>query len=283
MSSIKFSYYLGCRERILKREYGELIGFLKSAGYSAIEPLEFFGTEQMFDSIAEADALASMLRSENIAVSCYSVYIDVYEDIAAAEQYLKKQIDIAHALGCPYFHHTLRPPLEATSLSIDINVVMPALLSTLKKLADHAASKGITMLYEPQGFCFNGANLSELVNALRGNGVENVGVCLDFGNPAFVDYKAIDLMAELLPLIRNVHIKDYKYCDNDSVSYRSIGGRNFYEVGYGLGDMQCAECVEKLVKSGYNGYFATELMPDGTSPDDAGVAAISAITQAKLP
>ena len=277
MSSIKFSYYLGCRERILKREYGELIRFLKSAEYSAIEPLEFFGTEQMFDSVAEADALASMLRSENITVSCYSVYIDVYEDIPAAEQYLKKQIDIAHALGCPYFHHTLRTPLEATPSGVDINVIMPALLPTLKKLADYASFKGITLLYEPQGLCFNGANLSKLVSTLRGSGVENVGVCLDFGNPTFVDCKAFELIGELLPLIRNVHIKDYKFGDINAPNYISVGGRHFYEVGYGLGDMQCAECVEKLVKSGYNGYFATELMPDGTSPDDAGISAIKII------
>ena len=279
MESIKFSYYLGCRERILKREYGELVSFLKRSGYSAIEPLEFIGQEQMFDGIDEATRLSFILKREEIAVSCYSVYVDVYEDPDAAEKFLKKQIDITSALGCPYFHHTLRPLLDQSLGEVDIDVVMPAILPTLKRLAEYAATKGITMLYEPQGLCFNGANLSKLINSLKSMGAENVGVCLDFGNPAFVDYKASNLIDELAPLICHVHIKDYKYCDCDDASYSSISGKHFYEVGYGLGDMQCDECVRRLVERGYGGYFSTELTPVGTTPDDAGIDAVKSVAQ----
>ena len=279
MESIKFSYYLGCRERILKREYGELVSFLKRSGYSAIEPLEFIGQEQMFDGIDEATRLSFILKREEIAVSCYSVYVDVYEDPDAAEKFLKKQIDITSALGCPYFHHTLRPLLDQSLGEVDIDVVMPAILPTLKRLAEYAATKGITMLYEPQGLCFNGANLSKLINSLKSMGAENVGVCLDFGNPAFVDYKALNLIDELAPLICHVHIKDYKYCDCDDASCSSISGKHFYEVGYGLGDMQCDECVRRLVERGYGGYFSTELTPVGTTPDDAGIDAVKSVAQ----
>ena len=279
MDSVRFSYYLGCRERILKREYDEFVGFLKQAGYTAIEPLEFSMLEQMFDSVDDATALSSMLKREGIAVSCYSVYIDVYEDPDAAEKYLKKQIDITSALGCPYFHHTLRPLLDKSSGEVDIDVVMPAILPTLKRLADYAATKGITLLYEPQGLCFNGANLLRLINDLIGEGVTNVGVCLDLGNPAFADYKALDYISELAPLIRHVHIKDYKYCGVDAASYRSIGGKHFCEVAYGCGDMQCDECVRRLVERGYDGYFSTELAPVGIIPDDAGIDAIKEIAK----
>ena len=279
MESIKFSYYLGCRERILKREYGELVSFLKRSGYSAIEPLEFIGQEQMFDGIDEATRLSFILKSEEIAVSCYSVYVDVYEDPDAAEKFLKKQIDITSALGCPYFHHTLRPLLDQSLGEVDIDVVMPAILPTLKRLAEYAATKGITMLYEPQGLCFNGTNLSKLINSLKSMGAENVGVCLDFGNPAFVDYKALNLIDELVPLIRHVHIKDYKYCGVDTASYKSIGGKHFCEVAYGRGDMRCSECIGKLIDRGYDGYFSTELSPVGISPDDAGIDAVKSVAQ----
>ena len=279
MDSVRFSYYLGCRERILKREYDEFVGFLKQAGYTAIEPLEFSMLEQMFDSVDDATALSSMLKREGIAVSCYSVYIDVYEDPDAAEKYLKKQIDITSALGCPYFHHTLRTLLDKSSGEVDIDVVMPAILPTLKRLAEYAVDKEITLLYEPQGLCFNGANLSKLINSLKSMGAENVGVCLDFGNPAFVDYKALNLIDELVPLIRHVHIKDYKYCDCDDAIYRSISGKCFFEVGYGFGDMQCDECVRRLVERGYGGYFSTELTPVGTTPDDAGIDAVKSVAQ----
>ena len=278
MDSVRFSYYLGCRERILKREYDELVGFLKQAGYTAIEPLEFSMLEQMFDSVDDATALSSMLKREGIAVSCYSVYIDVYEDPDAAEKYLKKQVDIVDALGCPYLHHTLRPPLDPLSGCVDIDVVMPKVLPALKRVVDYAATKGIMLLYEPQGLCFNGANLSRLINSLKSMGAENVGVCLDFGNPAFVDYKASNLIDELAPLICHVHIKDYKYCDCDDASYSSISGKHFYEVGYGLGDMQCDECVRRLVERGYGGYFSTELYPVGSSFDDAGIDAVKSVT-----
>ena len=40
MDSVRFSYYLGCRERILKREYDELVGFLKLVQNEIPELLE---------------------------------------------------------------------------------------------------------------------------------------------------------------------------------------------------------------------------------------------------
>ena len=269
MNSIKFSYYFGCRERVISREYESFFEFLKRAGYDAIELLEMFGGEQIFDSYSEAIEFAKLLKLNNISTSCHSVYIDVYESFDFAEDYLKKQVDIASILGSPYLHHTIKPPLEITSESTDTDSLISKGLPLLKNVADYAKSKGIKLLYEPQGMYFNGEGLKKLINAFRENGVENVGVCIDFGNPMFVDSTPIEIMAELMPYVCHAHIKDYKLCPDGEGDYRSAGGQCFYEVGYGQGDMKNNECMKILFDAGYNGYFSTELCPRDMSSDDA--------------
>ena len=122
-------------------------------------------------------------------------------------------------------------------------------------------------------------NLQKLIKALENNGAENIKICLDLGNPAFVDYDAHRYIEELGHLIRHVHIKDYRYSEGDG-NYESFSGKRFFEVGYGMGDMQNARCLEMLLKRGYDGYFSTELTPVGISSDDAGVDAIRQIRQA---
>lgn len=277
MNSIKFSYYFGCRERVMSREYEGLFGFLKSAGYDAIELLELFGGEQIFDNDSEAIEFAKLLKLNNISVSCHSVYIDVYESFDFAEDYLKKQVDIASILGSPYLHHTIKPQLEITSESTDTDSLILKVLPLLKNVADYAKSKGIKLLYEPQGMYFNGEGLKKLINAFKESGVENVGVCIDFGNPMFVDFTPIEIMAELMPYVCHAHIKDYKLCSDGEGDYRSAGGQCFYEVRYGQGDMKNNECMKILLDAGYSGYFSTELCPRDMSADDAGVEAMAEI------
>ena len=277
MNSIKFSYYFGCRERVISREYDNLFAFLKSEGYEAIELLELYNEEQIFNSESEACEFADLLKLNNISVSCHSVYVDVFESIEFSENYLKKQVDIASIIGSPYLHHTIKPQLEITSEKEDVDDLIAKVLPVLKNVADYAKSKGIKLLYEPQGMYFNGEGLKKPINAFVENGVENVGVCIDFGNTMFVDYTPMQIIADLMPYVCHAHIKDYKLCAEGEGDYRSAAGQSFYEVGYGRGDMKNSECLKALLCAGYDGYFSTELTPRGVEADDAGVDAIAKI------
>ena len=277
-TNMKFSYYFGSRERVMAREYDSLFEFLKTNGYEAVELLEMYNGEQIFNSEAEVLEFARLLKLNGIASSCYSVYMDIYDKkIGSAEEYLKKQVDIASILGSPYLHHTLKPELEKTSDLINIDDLLSVGMPILKNVADYAKSKGITLLYEPQGMYFNGAGLKKLIDTFAKMGVENVGVCSDFGNSMFVDYAPYEIISEMMQYVRHVHIKDYKLCPDGEGDYRSSGGQCFYEVEYAKGDMKNRECIEALLDAGYNGYFSTELNPRGMTSDDAGVDALKRI------
>ena len=279
MDRIKFSYYFGCRERVLAKEYTKLLDFLKNEGnsYDAIELLEMFGEQQLFENESETLEFVTLLKANGISVSCHSVYIDIYDNFDEAEDYLKKQIDVAVNLGSPYLHHTLKPSLEITSSDTDTDALLRKGLPLLKNVADYAKSKGIKMLYEPQGMYFNGEGLKKLIDALLGLGIENVGVCIDLGNTMFVDYTAEQSISDFMPYVCHVHIKDYKIVSDGEGDYRSAGGKCFYEIGYGQGNMKNDECIRTLLDAGYNGYFSTELNPRGSNSDDAGIDAISKI------
>lgn len=282
MNSIKFSYYFGCRERVMSRDYDNLFAFLKSADYKAIELLEIFGEEQIFNSESEVREFADLLKLNNISVSCHSVYIDVFNDFKLAEDYLKNQVDIASVLGSPFLHHTIKPQLEKTFEESNADNLIPKVLPTLKSIADYAKKKGIKLLYEPQGMYFNGEGLKKLINAFKESGVENVGVCMDFGNSMFVDYMPMQVLTDMMPYVCHAHIKDYKICAEGEGDYRSAGGKSFYEVGYDQGDMKNSECLQTLLSAGYDGYFSTELIPRDISSDDAGVDAVERIRKELL-
>ena len=282
---MKFSYYVGCRERILSRDYDGMIEFLHAHGYSAIEPLESeLASCHMFSSLAEASELRAILDREGIAVSCYSVCSDIYTTPTASREFLYSQAEIAAALGSPYLHHTIYPPFAPTpdmpSYSAVLDVVFPVLCDVIR----YAASLGVTVIYEPQGLVFNGRGLVELITKLRTiAGCSDVGICFDCGNPAFVDCSSAELLDELLPLVRHVHVKDYKFLDPSVLTapYRTASLRPMTEVTVGDGDMHAAQMLARLDEYCYSYYYSIETTPSApmTDFDAAGIEAVKFIKE----
>lgn len=288
MANVKFSYYTGCRERLLSRDYNGLFSFLRENGYTAIEPLEFeLANEKIFSSYDEAVALRSLLDENGIAVSCYSVCVDVFADPASSREFLLTQAKIAAALGSPYLHHTIYPPFVNVPDMPTYDEALQGVLPTLCDVIRYASKLGVTVLYEPQGFVFNGKSLASLIKHLHTvEGCEDVGVCFDFGNSAFVDCEPTDLLNELFPFVRHVHLKDYKYVDEsiNADKYRTKGGKAMVEVLFGEGDMNVERLISVLREKGYNGYCSTEVIPivPKIDHDVAGNLAVEFIRKNKI-
>ncbi len=280
---MKFAYYSGCRESVLRRDYKSLADFLHKNGYSAVELLEnAFSDKPLFTSLKEAEDFRAYMSSRDIKIACYSVYADVYLNIDGIVDYLKEQIDIAVSLGSPYFHHTIRIPLTLSENDLSYEEMTNTVFPRLCEIIRYAARRGIEVLYEPQGMYYNGFGLLNLVEKLRGeDGCENVGICFDCGNPAFVDCAPYELLQKTIPYVKHVHLKDYKYIfeQNCKGANSTACGRNICEVPVGDGDMRILDCVKLLEDSGYNGYYSTEVNPGAPdiTTDDAGVMAIRAL------
>ena len=280
---MKYSYYSGCRERVLTRDYNALCKFVHDNGYVAMELLEnWFVDDPLFNTVDEAEKFKDILDANKLCVSCYSVYIDVYTEAEIAKEYLKKQIRIANAVGSPYFHHTIYPPLVCSDKSFE--ELLGSVKPTLCEIIRYAASYGFTVLYEPQGMYFNGDAFIDFIKELKNeDGCNDVGVCFDNGNSAFVDYPPYELLCKTLENVKHVHIKDYKYLSDDETAnlYVTKSGKKMREVQYGHGDMRGIDCIRVLEKNGYSGFYSTELnlQDKQISADEAGCRAVAELKE----
>ena len=228
-----------------------------------------------FNDLKEAEKTAEVLKRYGLKTSCFSVGASLYgPDMQKVEEGFKRYSEIAAILGSSYLHHTLFHPLVLPPNPPSYETVFNAVIDSVERVAAHAKQFGVSCLYEPQGMYFNGAGLKKLIDTFAKMGVENVGVCADFGNSMFVDYAPCEIISEMMQYVCHVHIKDYKLCPDGEGDYRSSGGQCFYEVEYAKGDMKNRECIKALLDAGYNGYFSTELNPRRVTADDAGVDAL---------
>jgi len=267
----------------LTRDYAQLSDFLTQNGYSAIELLEnAFVNEPLFSSIAEARDFRAYMERCGISIACFSVYIDIYTDTQNSLDYLKHQIDIASALGAPYFHHTIKVPIVSGDNDPTYDELIELVLPVIREVVAYAYKHDIIAIYEPQGIYYNGRGFIRFIERLRSiPGGEHVGVCFDCGNSAFVDCHPYELLKEILPYVKHVHLKDYKYLGKDDKSgvYRSLCGRKMTEVPLGEGDMRVLDSVNMLEEFGYDGYYSTEINPcaGDIGCDAGGIMAIKLI------
>ena len=262
---MKFAMYYGFCEMLRERSIPNTIDYLKEHGLEGVEFI-FSGKDPSKDLIGNlytAHKLGEAFKKEGIEVSCYSAYCDVYDkdEIPAA----LTRIEIAKALGSPFFHHTLIPQLHLPIDPQDFDQRLPYVLDVAERIADHAQKHGITVLYEEQGRYINGIErFGTFFNEMKRR-CENVGVCADFGNILYAGEKPEDFIAAYIDDIKHVHIKDYHFktfeecpdCPGDGWGKAKYGWALNSVVGEGIVDME--KCLKLLKATGYSGYYSLEI------------------------
>lgn len=278
---MKFGYYSGCREMLLEKGQEQLIKYIKENGFTHYEPLEnTFVGDDLFGGVEGAKAFRDRMDSEGIGCACYSVYIDIYPDTERARRILMNSVDIAAALGSPFMHHTVYTALEMKDGMPTFDELYAAVKPVLTDVIKYASSRGITVLYEPQGMYFNGIpGFPAFFNALRNeDGCESIGICFDFGNSIFVGCQPYSILEGMYPFVRHAHFKDYRFTDAAPASgiYRIRDGRTVEDVPVGTGDMECERCLGFLIDHGYKGVYSTESVPkaSGMNAESGGAMAM---------
>lgn len=262
---MKFAMYYGFGEMLRDRDIADTISYLKEHGLCSVEFI-FSGkdvTKDLVGNIRVAEKLREAFEKENISVCCYSAYCDVYDkdEIPAA----LTRIEIAKALGSPFFHHTLIPQLYLPVEPKDFEQRLPYTLDIAEKIANHAEKNGITVLYEEQGRYINGIeNFGIFFNEMKRR-CKNVGVCADFGNIFYAGEKPEDFIATYIDDIKHVHVKDYHFktfeecpdCPGDGWGKAKYGWVQSSVVGEGIVDME--KCLKLLKAAGYNGVYSLEI------------------------
>lgn len=231
---------------------------LKQEGFDAVEPITLRDFWDDSVAIYNAEKIRERVEQNGMEVSCYSLAVNMLTD-PNAKKLLKKTTDLAAAMGAPYLHHTMQLKLKHTALPV-YQEVEPIFVETSKEIADYAGEKGITCIYEDQGFLINTPErLGTLIAKVN---MPNVGVCLDVGNSLFYDIDAEEYAGIFASVIKNVHIKDYlkktEFPGFDKGWYKTISGNYLYGCPIGHGVVNFEKIFTILLSAGYDGYYSLE-------------------------
>ncbi len=257
--------YYGFVELLREKSIPEVVQYLKDFGLCGVEFI-FSGKDPSRDLVGNlytAQRLGEAFKKEGIDVCCYSAYCDVYDkdEIPAA----LTRIEIAKALGSPFFHHTLIPQLHFPTSPKDFEQRLPYTLDVAEKIANHAEKHGMTVLYEEQGRYINGIeNFGAFFGEMKAR-CGNVGVCADFGNILYAGEKPEDFIAAYIDDIKHVHIKDYRFRSIEESPAIPAQGWGQVPGGWvehsvvGEGMIDLEKCLKLLKESGYDGYYSFEM------------------------
>lgn len=232
--------------------------YAKDLGFSGVEFFaDAFGVDSdPVSTVEEAKHAKEVLDQYNLSVECYSVYAFLL-DRPEQEEFLMKHVELAAALGSPYFHHTLLPG-RIPSYEDAVDKVVEA----AGRIADYAKTLGITCIYEDQGFYVNGIDGFKVFWDKMKKRSDNVGICGDLGNIQFVNEPAETFLEAYADDIRHVHVKDYlKKTAKESPGRYWIKTQNdiwLRDTMIGSGVVNFEACMKVLKKIGYKGKFALE-------------------------
>ena len=260
---MKFAMYNGFIENVRDVGIERAAEKALQLGFSSVEVFADLvsGNRNPIDDLTTAANVRKTLDQYGLTVSCYSVYADLWRN-PTGESELKRHVRMAAVLGSPYIHHTLLPWLVPPETMPTSEVVIQDVAEAAVRIADYAATMGITCIYEIQGYYVNGVKGFRLFWDKVKSQCDNVGICGDLGNALFVNEKPENFLAEFASDICHVHVKDYQ-CQRATTSpgrywTHAIDDIWLRDSVVGNGVVDFRTCLSILKDSGYDGCFALE-------------------------
>lgn len=244
-------------------------------GFSSVEMLSngFSSNPGVIPDVEAAARARVILEKKGLSVACHSVYTDLWRNEGAVHRTMEL-VEVAAALGAPYFHHTVLTGDAGAEDAPDFADAVEAAVETAERIANLAEKFGITCIYEDQGDYLNGVEGFGAFYGEMKRRCRNVGVCGDVGNVLFVGEQPEKFFETYKKDICHVHIKDYlqKEAEESPGRYwkKAAGGNWLRETMIGDGVVNIAACMKILKEVGYQGAFALE--NGHPEPYEAGVA-----------
>lgn len=248
------------------RDYGkegfDIAATLKRFGFDGAEPIGIAPTKKDEPLIESAKKLRESLDGVGIPSACYSKVMNMVDKTPEeAVKELCYEVDVCEVLGSPILHHTIELTLRTPVIPLWEKYV-GKFADVCREVAYYAGEKGITCVYEDQGFYVNTPErLSELLCRVD---LPNTGICLDTGNALFNELDPIEFVAVLAPFIKHVHVKDYIKKSADKTPpyspywYRTSQNNMLRSTIVGHGVIDFEPIFETLILAGYDGYYSIE-------------------------
>ena len=240
----------------------QTIIYAKNDGCQGVEMLP---TGELFSDhgVEYAKKVRELHEKEGIPCSCYSYGISYFPDPDYAMKQMKMSVDIAAELGSPFLHHTFQCALSRKDLAAENTIysnVEKFFVDFGKEIAYYAGEKGLSCIYEDQGFFVNTAErLGDLISKID---MPNTGVCLDIGNSLFYDVLPEEFAGKFANITKHVHVKDYIV--NASATRPgndwdcNVSGKWLKNCIPGTGVVNMEKIFGILLSAGYDGFFSLE-------------------------
>ena len=246
----------------------DLSGIIKAAKEIGFDGVEFANnTAFTGDPITHATQLRKECAEAGLAVVNYTVGADLLNGTEGNSpeneiDRIKKQIDIAEALGAPGLRHdaTWGPGKDLPHWH-NFDTLLPRLADGCRALTEYAATKNIKTMVENHGYFAQDSDRMEKLTAAVAH--ENFGILCDIGNFLCADETPALAVARIARQTVHAHAKDF-HIKPASAPHPGDGffptraGSHLRGAIIGHGEVPVAQCLRILKKAGYNGYVSIE-------------------------
>lgn len=255
-------------------EYTEmqLIALAREMGFDGIE---FAGIDppKGIDAIDYAAELRQEAEKQDLEIVAYCIGANLLRDTEAEIERLKKEVDVAAALGVQVMRHDATGGYDRESRGQrGFNNALPVIVSGYKAVTEYAKKKGVRTCIENHGFfCQDSCRIEAIINGVADG---NFGALVDIGNFMCADEDPAVAVGNVAPYAFHVHAKDFHVKKGTefipSGGYFMTRGGNYLRgaiIGHGC--VPVVQCLRILKNAGYNGYVTVEF--EGMEPAKTGV------------
>ncbi|WP_322924222.1 sugar phosphate isomerase/epimerase [Paenibacillus campi] len=228
------------------------------AEHVEIVPLSYSLTEQP----ELLEQLVEHAKQRGIELSNYAIGANFLQhnpqQIEQEIQRVLGEVDIAAKLGVKLMRHDVA---SCPDVSIaNFNRHLDVLATACRRIADYAASYGITTSVENHGYFIQHADrVQMLIEAVNR---PNYKTTLDVGNFVCADEQPLAAVSKNLPFASMVHIKDFyirpAHRNPGTGWFTSTSGMYLRGAVIGHGDLDIWEILRLIKSSGYDGYISVE-------------------------
>lgn len=262
--NLRLTSYAGFTDDLLANGAEWAVSRAEQLGFESIELIDVIPYEETrcLPEKLNVQELLRALSSRGMSVGCYSLAVTLPgHDGEWLLGEIGRQIELAAALGSPFFHHTIILDLVYNPDAPSYEETLEQILPLTKRIWQMCRDSGISLVYEPQGMYFNGVEgLGRFLDRMR-ESCPGIGVVADIGNPLFVDADPYEVVCAFGDAVKHVHVKDYIVSDEPiegKSGYVSRGGKHLYDCPPGEGGVGVGECIRYLIDKGYTGRVSVE-------------------------
>ena len=252
----------------------ELIGLAKEQGFAGIEFAEIHPPKGV-DKLRYARELAAEANAQDIRIVAYCIGADLLHGGSDEIERLKKEVQVAAALGAPLMRHDASSGYRSEERSgRGFANALPVIAQGYRAVTLYAKTQGVRTCIENHGyFCQDAVRVEAIVNSVAD---DNFGALVDIGNFLCADEDPAVSVGMMAPYAFHVHCKDFHVKKGTEFVppngfFSTRGGNWLRGAIIGHGSVPVTQCIRILRSAGYDGWFTVEF--EGMEEAKTGVSA----------